>query len=388
MNFVKNRPSAIVGILLLLHACGWLEQPTAPAAVALAPELVVPTAVQVLPVATRVRPTDTVEPLVTTAPAVIATEMPVPVVPVPAPLMMKSQSDELISVSYKWFYKTDWTWETQIPRALYINYRQLPRLPTTNYSIYVTHPSDDIYLDLLVNEIKRAAQEAGYTDDETVEFAATFVQSLPYTVDSVTTPYDEYPRYPVETLVDNGGDCEDTSILLAAIVDRLGYGVVLIMLPQHVAVGIAGEGRVDGTYYSYLGREYYYMETTGDGYKIGEIPEVYRSAKASVYPMQPVAILTHEYLPTQRGNQVDVEVTVHNLGTASAERVYVLAGFESGEWVLNGQESEEFSIGAGFEATVRLSVVLPKEQHVRFLVQVLDDDVVVDQSNSGWLDSK
>ena len=388
MNFVKNRPSAIVAILFLLHACGWLEQPARPAAVAPAPELLVPTVVRVPMVVTRVRPTDTAEPLVPTSAALNATEIPAPVVPVPAPLTMKSQSNERISVSYKWFYKTDWTWETQIPRALYENYKQLPRRPTTNYSVYVTHPSDDVYLDLLVKEIKRAAREAGYTADETVEFAATFVQSLPYTVDSVTTSYDEYPRYPVETLVDNGGDCEDTSILLAAIVDRLGYGVVLIMLPQHVAVGIASEGRLDGTYYSYSGREYYYMETTGEGYKIGEIPEVYRSAKASVYPMQPVAILAHEYIPTQRGNQVDVVVTVHNLGTASAERVSVLAGFESGEWVLNGKESEVFSIGVGYTATVALSVVLPQEHHVRFSVQVLNDNVVVDESKSGWLDSK
>ena len=388
MNFVKNRRSAIVAILLLLHACGLLEQSAAPAAVAPAPEIVVPTAVQVLPTAARVRPTDTVEPLVTTAPAVIATEMPVPIVPVPAPWTMKPQSDELVSLSYKWFYRTDWTWETQIPRSLYDYYKQLPRLRTTNYSVYVSHPLDDEYIALLADEIKEAAANAAYTDYETVEFAAAFVQSLPFTDDSVTTPYDEYPRYPVETLVDNGGDCEDTSILLAAIVDKLGYGAVLIMLPQHVAVGVAGEDTIEGTYYKYDGRSFYYVETTGEGYRIGESPEEYSGARASVYPVQPVAILTHDYDATPKGDQVGVQVTVHNVGTARSGRVAVSAGFASSEWVFNAQESGIPPIEAGASATVSLTVRIPQERHIRLLVQVFVDDVVVDESTSGWLDGK
>ena len=388
MNFVKNRRSAIGAILFLLHACGLLEQSAAPVAVAPAPEIVVPTAVQVLPTVARVRPTDTVEPLVTTAPAVIATEMPVPIVPVPAPWTMKPQSDELVSLSYKWFYRTEWTWETQIPRSLYDYYKQLPRLRTTNYSVYVSHPLGDEYIALLADEIKEAAAKAAYTDYETVEFATAFVQSLPFTDDSVTTPYDEYPRYPVETLVDNGGDCEDTSILLAAIVDKLGYGAVLIMLPQHVAVGVAGEDTIEGTYYKYDGRSFYYVETTGEGYRIGESPEEYSGARASVYPVQPVAILTHDYDATPNGDQVGVQVTVHNVGTARSGRVAVLAGFASSEWVFNAQESGIVPIEAGASATVSVNVKIPQERHIRLLVQVLVDDVVVDESTSGWLDGE
>ena len=243
-------------------------------------------------------------------------------------------------------------------------------------------------LAVLVEEIKTAGGEAGFTGNEMVEFAAAFVQGLPYTVDSVTSPYDEYPRYPVETLVDGGGDCEDTSILLAAIVDKLGYGIVLIMLPEHVAVGIQGETGIEGTYYQYAGRDYYYLETTGEGFAVGELPEELRSEKASIYPMVPVAILTHDYQAALNENVVEVEVTVHNLGTARAERVSVLAGFESGEWVLNGAESGYFPVDAGDSATVQLSVVFPNERHVRLLVQISDDGVIVDEGNSQWLDSE
>ncbi|GBL36336.1 hypothetical protein EMGBD1_00230 [Anaerolineaceae bacterium] len=271
---------------------------------------------------------------------------------------------------------------------MYDYYKQLPRLRTTNYSVYVSHPLDDEYIALLADEIKEAAAKAAYTDYETVEFATAFVQSLPFTDDSVTTPYDEYPRYPVETLVDNGGDCEDTSILLAAIVDKLGYGAVLIMLPQHVAVGVAGEDTIEGTYYKYDGRSFYYVETTGEGYRIGESPEEYSGARASVYPVQPVAILTHEYVAAPNGDQVGVQVTVHNVGTARSGRVAVLAGFASSEWVFNAQESGLVPIEAGASATVSLNVRIPQERHIRLLVQVLIDDVVVDESTSGWLDGE
>jgi hypothetical protein len=95
-------------------------------------------------------------------------------------------------------------------------------------------------VDSLAAKLKEAASQEGYSEFETIEFAASFVQSLDYVTDEVSTGYDEYPRYPLETLIDNGGDCEDTSILLASIIDKMGYGVVLIILPNHAGVGVKG----------------------------------------------------------------------------------------------------------------------------------------------------
>ena len=82
-----------------------------------------------------------------------------------------------------------------------------------------------------------------------MNFVMAFVQSLPDTIDKGTTPYDEYPRYPVETLFARGGDCEDTPILVAALLDRLGYDVALLVLEnaQHMAVGVS----ITDTYESY-----------------------------------------------------------------------------------------------------------------------------------------
>ena len=74
----------------------------------------------------------------------------------------------------------------------------------------------------------------------------------------------------METLYDHGGDCEDTAALLVRILDILGYGAVLLESDNHMAVGLqtSGEGNI-----SYEGNHYYYIETTGAGWRIGEVPD-------------------------------------------------------------------------------------------------------------------
>ncbi len=299
-----------------------------------------------------------------------------------------NQSTEVITRQHIWTYKGEWTWEGDIPRLLYEYYQEIPRPPTKNYSVYVTHPLDDIYIEHLVEKIQKAAQEASFSEYETVEFAASFVQSLPYTADSITTHYDEYPRYPIETLVDKGGDCEDTSILLASLIDKMGYGVVLIELPDHCAVGVKGGENVYGTYWEYEGIKYYYIETTGKGWGIGELPEEYENSSAAIYPMVPTPILTHEWSLKGRGNTGELGVTVYNLGTATAYNVSVLAGFDAGEGMLwNGQQSEPFQIRADHQVTVKLNLRVPLGKHTRAIIQIGIDDILVDESHSKWFDT-
>ncbi len=306
----------------------------------------------------------------------------------PSVIKEVSQSSEVITRQHTWTYKGSWTWEGDIPQSLYQYYQELPRPPTQNYSVYVTHPLDDMYIEQIVEEINEAAQEAGFSEYETVEFAASFVQSLPYTADSITTPYDEYPRYPIETLVDKGGDCEDTSILLASIIDKMDCGVVLIELPDHCAVGVKGGENVYGTYWEYEGSKYYYIETTDEGWEIGQLPEEYENTSASIYPMIPTPILTHDGSVEGVGNIVQVEVTVYNLGTATANNVSVLAGFDAGESMLwNGQQTDSFQVRADHQVTVTLNLRVPLGKHTRVVIQIGIDDIRVDESHTEWFDT-
>lgn len=315
-------------------------------------------------------------------------ELPGPTVNLPTVIGGMSQSTESISANYSWTYRGEWSWGMKIPVSLYDYYRELPRPPTRNYSVYVTHPLDDPYIDMLVEKITKAAQKEGFTEYQTVEFAAAFVQSLPYTVDSVTTPYDEYPRYPLETLADNGGDCEDTSILLASIIDKMGYSVVLLKLPNHLGVGVKGGENIYGTRWDYKGDKYYYVETTGENWGIGELPEEYKDTSASIYPMTPVPIISHDGSINGRGYYADVEVRVSNLGTAQANNVTVLAAFDAGGGkVWNPQECEPFRLGAGQEVVVNLSLKIPFDKHTRLIIQIAIDSVPVDEGYTDWFDT-
>ena len=63
---------------------------------------------------------------------------------------------------------------------------------------------------------------------EKSEFILSFVGSIPYVLD----PDDnfDHPKHPIETLWDNGGDCEDSSALYASIMESLGYETVFVLL--------------------------------------------------------------------------------------------------------------------------------------------------------------
>lgn len=100
-------------------------------------------------------------------------------------------------------------------------------------------------------------------------------QNINYKSDLAERNSIEYVKYPIETLVDKAGDCEDTSILLASILRRCGFDAAILDYPGHIAVGIAGECF---TGYSCKDEEnginYYYIETTSVGWRIGEYPEI------------------------------------------------------------------------------------------------------------------
>ncbi|MCW4023804.1 MAG: hypothetical protein NWF01_02070 [Candidatus Bathyarchaeota archaeon] len=202
-----------------------------------------------------------------------------------------AQSSDYYHMTYSWNYQGYWTWNLDIPKALYDAYKSVSEYTRIQngiqgYGFLVT--THDSYIQSLTDKLTQISDENGFSEYEKVSFALAFVQSLPYTSDDVTTLWDEYPRFPIETLVDNGGDCEDTSILFATIVKQMGYGVVFINPEGHYAVGVLGEDTLEGYYWTYptgSDNRYYYCETTGNGFEIGELPDDYIGEKAHIYPI-------------------------------------------------------------------------------------------------------
>lgn len=77
----------------------------------------------------------------------------------------------------------------------------------------------------------------GYTNDEIVEIATLFVQSIKYGTDQTSAN-----RYAYETIFEEEGNCLDKSIILIGILKKLGYKTYIILgqsTQYHALVGIA-----------------------------------------------------------------------------------------------------------------------------------------------------
>jgi hypothetical protein len=181
----------------------------------------------------------------------------------------------LVSQTFEWSYGGyNWTYTTAIHEDWFNYYRAKPREshPSRNY---IT--SDDPF----VKKISQKISEGAKGDVDKVWLAISFVQNLPY-IDDIFTGYDEYPKYPIETFFEKNGDCEDTSYLAASIIDAMDKGVILVLLPGHMAVGIYMDCDTPGTYYELDGRCYYYVETTSKDFAGGEIPDKYKNTRATL----------------------------------------------------------------------------------------------------------
>jgi len=181
-----------------------------------------------------------------------------------------------IPQTFAWSYGGyNWTFTTAIQEDWYDYYRAKPRLPVASAG-YITY--NDPFIQRISKKILEEAKKDNLCEACLV---SAFIQSLPY-ISDVYTGYDEYPKYPVETFFEKNGDCENTSYLTASIIRAMNIDTVLILLPGHMAVGVWADCNNSGTYYKLNERCYYYIETTGENWNLGDIPDNYRYTTATL----------------------------------------------------------------------------------------------------------
>ena len=153
--------------------------------------------------------------------------------------------DDYYEVEHSWKYKgKECSITLNISKNLYNYYRndrehlayvyqfndgELP----PNYYSFMLSEHDRPVMQSIAQEFSRYA----LTEKDRIELALTFVQSLRYAFDADSKGKDEYVRYPVETLVDGCGDCEDKVALLVALLYEMDIDFVLLVLPEHMALG-------------------------------------------------------------------------------------------------------------------------------------------------------
>jgi predicted transglutaminase-like cysteine proteinase len=163
----------------------------------------------------------------------------------------------------------------------------------------------------LANQIKAACSLKNFTTFHVVSTVMALQQSLKYVYDVDSKGFDEYIRYPLETLVDKEGDCDCHSICSAALLYSMGYEVVLlrIMFPEgdgHLALAVEGAEGIPGNFFELRSKKYYYCEVTPPednsaaslgnstlSFRVGEMPEM-PGANITVVPVKEIVKL-HEF---------------------------------------------------------------------------------------------
>ena len=181
------------------------------------------------------------------------------------------------------------------------------------HKLYVSiDPSLYDYYSNMTHTINSASDYASLVTPQAVESIAENIQkitgNMPYSyeqfADAVLSLVHQIryevtnPRYPVETLVDNSGDCVSLSILAASIMQAGGLDVVLIdytgITPGHMNVGVylpympvyhtAGEAPTD---FVYNNKTYWTAEATpAENWKVGDQWSALAKATPTIIPLE------------------------------------------------------------------------------------------------------
>lgn len=215
---------------------------------------------------------------------------PLPVPPRPHPVIPPEPVDETsdgeVTKTFHWTF-TDrhgishpLALNLSINQARYQQAKNQPRLPIRSWAEYVL--TDMPELDELSAAFAHLLQDKDWSSLDRASVVLCFTQlCIRYVSDLESTGAQDWPRYPIETLMDEVGDCEDDAILACAVLNRLGFEVALLVYPEHCALGVAGAQGLPGHFIHdpNSGLDYFYGETTAEGWRLGELPEMLRGAQ-------------------------------------------------------------------------------------------------------------
>ncbi|RLF50905.1 MAG: hypothetical protein DRN24_05805 [Thermoplasmata archaeon] len=210
---------------------------------------------------------------------------------------------------YHWiFHNKNWSFSIDIPTRIYDTYKnkkdysykgnRMPQKYGTKAMASFVTPDDGI-VKTVADKLESMAKNNGFDTVTTINFILRFVQwNVHYADDDKTEGCIEYWRYPVETLVDKQGDCEDSAVLFASIIKTLGFDTTLFLYTLdegedkpvgHLAVGIHLQGNYGGYVEDKNGKKYFYCETAidpPDVLNLGAIPQEFKGEEpAEIIPV-------------------------------------------------------------------------------------------------------
>lgn len=222
---------------------------------------------------------------------------PIPVVPPPAPVPLPSPPKQLPDAGKielpeaqeddTHFYRSfSWLFEKApqrragpgqrcrldmaIPRRMYDQFKKRAHRVTSDVELveFANAELDDEVVTALTTRLRGIALSTESDALAEIHLTMAFTLALRYALDEVEYG-GEYPKFPVETLVDQRGDCEDHAILCGAALYRLGHPVCLVLMDfeegvGHAALAVAAPEPIPGVSFHSpeLGQEVFYCEVT------------------------------------------------------------------------------------------------------------------------------
>jgi len=191
---------------------------------------------------------------------------------------------------------------TAVTILYYTNYSQNQEIITLsvpyeeyNSTIYEKHPywnennlesainyitPNESMISQIVSTIKNQTQ----TEEELGNALLDFVQDKQHGLSVRYYPTNEL-KYPIETLVEMGGDCDTHAFLYGTLMKSAGFKVLLLLSKEeidgqpHAAVAIHLENppenslsEIENKEFLFNGEKYYYAESTSWNWRIGDIP--------------------------------------------------------------------------------------------------------------------
>jgi hypothetical protein len=291
----------------------------------------------------------------------------------------------------------EWDYNDQIYRMSMDLYPEVDEMfkereRTRDYDLFASDYYSKSFIKSTTEELKNYGIENNLEENQIPYFIISFVQNLPYTSDNVTTGFDEYPRFPYETLYDNGGDCEDTSILVSAMLKELGYDAVLLQFPNHMAVGVSCDPTSKQSYYVYENISYCYLETTGKDWDVGEVPDNVKGSKAEIIQLIERPALKINFTSMYEYNfkdvNVDVNVTVKNLGSKTAKDTTIHVALQTTNTSLVWDQTYSDSIEIEPEETYYFNVEnlhSKTGQPFRIYVRAYGENTISDEAVTDWI---
>lgn len=173
------------------------------------------------------------------------------------------------------------------PRSIYEYYKKMDHA-TYGMEFFSRFVTPELFASV-AQRIRSITNNSLDSDESFANLVLDFIHQVPYNKSKV--------KFPIETLVDNYGDCDSLSVLAASIMKAGGLDVVLLYYEgspvSHMNVGIYLPNKPrynlseeDPFFYEYEGKEYFVAETTGESWELGNQPDNYINSVPKIIPVK------------------------------------------------------------------------------------------------------